>query len=59
MTTISWLMLLREMIAVYYDNHTKHIHTLCGQNAEVMNVKLGGTYSCHFVKRHKEFLLQA
>jgi hypothetical protein len=26
-------MLLREIIAVYCENHTEHINTLCGQNA--------------------------
>jgi hypothetical protein len=27
-------MLYSEIIAVYFQNHTKHINTLCGQNAE-------------------------
>jgi hypothetical protein len=27
-------MLFREIIAVYCENHTEHINTLCGQNAE-------------------------
>jgi hypothetical protein len=30
MTTISWLTLFREIIAVYCENHTKHINTLVG-----------------------------
>ena len=30
----------REIIAVSYHIHTKHINTLCGQNAEFVNVKL-------------------
>ena len=38
----SQLMLYREIIAVCSEIHTKHINTLCGQNAEFMNVKPGG-----------------
>jgi len=33
-------MLYREIIAVYSEIHTKHINTLCGQNVELLNVKL-------------------
>ena len=29
-----------EIIAVCSQIHTKHINTLCGQNAELLNVKL-------------------
>ena len=36
----SQLMLYREIMAVCYEIHTKHINTLCGQNAELLNVKL-------------------
>ena len=36
----SQLMLYREIIAVCSQIHTKHINTLCGQNVELMNVKL-------------------
>ena len=36
-------MLYREIIAVSYQIHTKHINTLCGQNVEFVNVKPGGT----------------
>jgi hypothetical protein len=32
-------MLFRELIAVYCENHTEHINTLCGQNAEFCNLK--------------------
>jgi len=35
-------MLYRKIIA---QIHTKHINTLCGQNVEFVNIKLGGTYS--------------
>jgi len=34
------LMLSREIIAVCSQTRTKHIKTLCGQNAEFVNVKL-------------------
>ena len=36
----SQLMLYREIIAVCSEIHTKHINTLCGQNVELLNVKL-------------------
>jgi hypothetical protein len=42
------LMLFREIIAVYCENHTEHIDTLCGQNAEFQYVTAGGTYTNHW-----------
>ena len=33
-------MLYREIIAVCSEIHTNHINTLCGQNVELLNVKL-------------------
>jgi hypothetical protein len=33
-------MLYRGIIAVFSGIHTKHINTLYGQNAELLNVKL-------------------
>ena len=33
-------MLCREIIAVCSEIHTKHTNTLCGQNVELLNVKL-------------------
>ena len=33
-------MLYREIIAVCSEMHKKHINTLCGQNVELLNVKL-------------------
>jgi hypothetical protein len=33
-------MLYREIIAVCTQIHTKHINTLCGQNVDLLNVKL-------------------
>jgi len=37
---ISQLMLYREIIAVCSQIHTKHINKLCGQNVELLNVKV-------------------
>jgi len=36
----SQLMLYREIMAVCSQIHTKHINTVCGQNVELLNVKL-------------------
>ena len=47
-------MLYREIIAVYSEIHTKHINTLCGQNVELLLVKLGGTYSNHWALKGYE-----
>jgi hypothetical protein len=33
-------MLYREIIAVCSEIHTEHKNTLCGQNVELLNVKL-------------------
>jgi len=33
-------MLYREIMAVCSEIHTKHINTLCGQNVELLSVKL-------------------
>ena len=33
-------MLQREIIAVCSEIHTKHINTQCGQNVQLLNVKL-------------------
>jgi hypothetical protein len=41
-------MLYREISAVCSQTHTERINTLCGQNVELSNVKLGGTYSDHW-----------
>jgi hypothetical protein len=36
-------MLYREMIAVCSEIRTKHLNTLCEQNTECVNVKIGCT----------------
>ena len=33
-------MLCSEIIAVFSQIYTKHVNTLCGQNVELLNVKL-------------------
>ena len=33
-------MLYSEIIAVCSQIHTKHINTLCGQNVELLNIKV-------------------
>jgi hypothetical protein len=42
---ISWLILFKEITAVYTDSHLKVITTLCVQNADLLNFKGGGTLS--------------
>jgi len=39
-TKTSLLMLYGEIMAVCSEIHTKHINTVCGQNVELLNVKL-------------------
>jgi len=38
--TLSQLNLYNEIIPVCSEIHTKHINTLCGQNVELLNVKM-------------------
>jgi hypothetical protein len=40
----NWLMLFEKIIPVYIENHTKPIK----QNAKLLVVKAGGTYSYHW-----------
>jgi hypothetical protein len=44
-TKTNRLMLFRETVAVYCENHMEHTNTPCGQNAEFWYVKAGGTYT--------------
>jgi hypothetical protein len=39
------LMLFGKIVTVYFEKHTKHTDTLCGQNAEFLDVTAGSTYS--------------
>jgi hypothetical protein len=34
------VLLFRETVAVYCENHTEHINTLCGQNAETLYIRI-------------------
>ena len=38
----------REIMAVCSQIHTKHINTLCRQNAEFDNAEPGGAHSYHW-----------
>jgi hypothetical protein len=40
-------MLFRETVAVYCENDTEHINTLCGQNTKFLHVKIGGICGNH------------
>jgi len=40
MTTVNGQVLYREIIAVCSQIRTKHVHALCEQNVELLNVKL-------------------
>jgi hypothetical protein len=42
-------MLFNKIIAVFSENHIKPTNTLCGQNAELLIVKTGGTYTYSFL----------
>ena len=46
-------MLYREIIAVCSQTHTKHINTLCEQNAGFVIVTPGGTYTDHWALKVK------
>jgi lipoate-protein ligase B len=40
-------MLFKEIAALYTENHMKQVNTLCRQNAELLIIKAGGTYTYH------------
>jgi hypothetical protein len=48
-TKINYSILLKKIIGVYSQNHTKPINTFCEQNAELFEVIAAGTYSYHEV----------
>jgi hypothetical protein len=39
----NWLMIFPEIIAVYSENYTLGINTLCGKNSKSFNMKAAGT----------------
>ena len=49
-------MMYREIIAVCSQIHTKHINTLCGQNVELLNVKLVVHIVTEVLQRFKSLL---
>jgi hypothetical protein len=42
MTNASWSVLFNEIIAIYSENRTIPINTLCGQNSQLPKIKAGG-----------------
>jgi hypothetical protein len=54
--TTSQLMLYRDIIAVCSEIHKKYINTLCGQNAELLDVKLVVQIVTTGLKRVKSLL---
>jgi hypothetical protein len=52
-------MLFREIIAVYSENLQKPINTLCGQNAELLIVKVGMVLSRNLPGGTKENHVEA
>jgi hypothetical protein len=35
---------MEKLTALYSEEHTKHINTICGKNAESLMIKAGGSY---------------
>jgi hypothetical protein len=48
MTGLVGQLVFREMAPVYSQNRTEPIQRFCGQNAEVLNIKLSRSYSNDF-----------
>jgi hypothetical protein len=49
-------MLYREIITVFSQIHTKHINALCGQNVELLNVKLAVNFKFLILEELKKKL---
>ena len=45
--SLNWLVLFREIISVYFENHQKHANTVQGQNTEVFIFVAGSVYDNH------------
>jgi hypothetical protein len=45
MTKIKWFLLFRDIVVIDSENHKVHINViiLCGESAELLNVKAAGT----------------
>jgi hypothetical protein len=44
---INWLVLFREIISVYFENHQNRVNTVHGQNTEVFIVIVSSMYNNH------------
>jgi hypothetical protein len=44
-TKANWLMLFREIITVYFEDHMKSLNTLCGQSAEPFSIIANSTHN--------------
>jgi hypothetical protein len=53
------LILLKEINALFSQNHTKTINIASGQNAEVLSYKAGGTYRYHCTELYGLLLMQS
>jgi hypothetical protein len=42
-------MMFMEIVAVYSEDHMKHINALSGRNAELFNVKAGDRWRNHCI----------
>jgi hypothetical protein len=49
-TKINWVFLFRETISVYSECHIKSTNTICDQNTELLNIKVG--YMVH-IRYHR------
>jgi len=49
-------MVIRETVAVCSAIHTKHINALCGQNVELLNVKLAVRIVTNGLQRVKSLI---
>jgi hypothetical protein len=45
--------LFREILAVYFENHTELVNALCGQNSELLVLKAGGRPTCNYYRALK------
>jgi hypothetical protein len=50
-TKTSLLMLFRETVAVYCENHMRHTNTLFERKADFLYIQVGGTYINHWTLR--------
>jgi hypothetical protein len=53
-TTTNWLIVFKEIIAVYCEKQQKYKNTFCGQTAGLFNVTARGAYGCHCALKGKD-----